>query len=212
MKLMTKSSSTKDALNNARNCIVDETKLTRSEAEKIQNKFTDMPEVCKMLRQLILLMKYMEKDRTDDPKQPICEFLRKISIEAMPGISGITLESCVFLWQALALQRTRLMLDHQDEEPYAGIQKQFKETLTSEQKKALDELPAKKKYVLLTYLNELIVLNLDEPDLMNPNYHIVEDGLAPAYFDDDLHKLNLPQWCKLKYAEDIIKHLIQTEG
>ena len=62
------------------------------------------------------------------------------------------------------------MLDHQDEEPYAGIQKQFKETLTSEQKKALDELPAKKKYVLLTYLNELIVLNLDEPDLMNPNY------------------------------------------
>ena len=62
------------------------------------------------------------------------------------------------------------MLEHQDEEPYAGIQQQFRETLNSEQKQALDKLPAPKKYVLLTYLNELIVLNLDEPDLMNPNF------------------------------------------
>ena len=62
------------------------------------------------------------------------------------------------------------MLDYQDEEPYAGIQHQFRETLNSQQKKDLDKLPAKKKYVLLTYLNELIVLNLDKPDLMNPNY------------------------------------------
>ncbi|XP_063723177.1 E3 ubiquitin-protein ligase rnf213-alpha-like [Symsagittifera roscoffensis] len=212
MKLMTKSSSTKDALNNARHCILDETKLTRSEAKKIQNKYTDMPEVCKMLRQLILLMKYMEKDRKVDPKQTIGEFLKNIKIEAMPGISDIKLESCVFLWQALALQRTRLMLEHQDEEPYAGIQHQFRETLTSQQEKELDKLPATKKYVLLTYLNELIVLNLDEPDLMNPNYHIVDDALAPVYFDVDLNNLNLPEWCQFKYAEGIIKHLIQTEN
>ena len=44
-----------------------------------------MPEVRKMLRQLILLMKYMEKDRKDDPKQTIGEFLQNIKKEAMPG-------------------------------------------------------------------------------------------------------------------------------
>ena len=62
-------------------------KLSVSLHRKIKNTFTDMPEVCKMLRQLVLLMKYLDKERQDDPSQTIKQFLENIKIEAIRGMS-----------------------------------------------------------------------------------------------------------------------------
>ena len=53
---------------------------------KIRNTFTDMPEVCRILRQLVLLMKYMDKDKLDDPLQTIKQFLDNIKMKAITGI------------------------------------------------------------------------------------------------------------------------------
>ena len=85
----------------------------------------------------------------------------------------MSLCACVSLWQALALQKTRLMLDHQGEEPYAGIRQEYREELSSAHKDELDKLSSKDKYKLMLYLNEVILLNLDKHDAINPTFQYV---------------------------------------
>ena len=60
--------------------------LSRTEAEKISRIFTEMPEVCKALRQLVLLMKYLEKDYSEEEDLTIADFMRnKLKLDCLPG-------------------------------------------------------------------------------------------------------------------------------
>ena len=62
--------------------------LSRIEAEKIVRIFTEMPEVCKALRQLVLLMKYLEKDYSEEEDLTIADFMRnKLKLDCLPGNS-----------------------------------------------------------------------------------------------------------------------------
>ena len=61
--------------------------LSKIEAEKISRIFTEIPEVCKVLRQLVLLMKYLEKDYSKEKENlTIADFMKnKLKLDCSPG-------------------------------------------------------------------------------------------------------------------------------
>ena len=63
--------------------------LSRTEAEKISRIFTEMPDVCKALRQLVLLMKYLEKDYSEETEHlTVADFMKnKLKLDCLPGNS-----------------------------------------------------------------------------------------------------------------------------
>ena len=86
------------------------------------------------------------------------------------GIGDFHVGACVPLWQSLALQKTRLMLQHQDEEPYAGILDNFRQQMSSEQTEVFKQLSGNQQHTLLLYLNEVVTLHLEKEDVIKPNY------------------------------------------
>ncbi|XP_075258804.1 uncharacterized protein LOC142350737 [Convolutriloba macropyga] len=102
------------------------------------------------------------------------------------------------------------MLQHQDEEPYAGILDNFRQQMSSEQTEVFKQLSGNQQHTLLLYLNEVVTLHLEKEDVIKPNYHVVMDCLIPVY-PDETFDMELPEWCIMRYAEDIIKNLIEIE-
>ena len=61
-------------------------------------------------------------------------------------------------------------MDHTGEDPYPDILDEFKEQLDMQHKQKLGKMNKDRKKKLLIMLNEFIVLNLNEPDLMKPEF------------------------------------------
>ena len=61
-------------------------------------------------------------------------------------------------------------MDHTGEAPYPDILDEFKEQLDMQHKQKLGKMNKDRKKKLLIMLNEFIVLNLNEPDLMKPEF------------------------------------------
>ena len=91
------------------------------------------------------------------------------------GIQNVEISQIVSLWQHLALQKTCLMSEHSDEDPFLGICSDFKcRPLTSKLKKQLDRLEDKKKEELMVQLNEYILVHLNDPGYsINPETRLV---------------------------------------
>ena len=95
---------------------------------------------------------------------------RNVTFNCLSAIGSYHLNQTVSLWQHLALKKTCLMIEQSDEDPFPEILTEFKEELEVEQGKELCKMKTDLRRKLLILLNEFIVLNLQEPDLMKPDY------------------------------------------
>ncbi len=143
-----------------------------------------------MISQLILLMKFLTVS-SYDAEATIGSFLSQIKIEpaegelihlklvtscldcicCFPALRSMRIASTVPLWQHLALQKTRLMLQHDGGDPYFGILAKFQDnSLTESQLQEINRLEVDKKDQLKLLLNEFIIVYLVKEDFVMPHW------------------------------------------
>ncbi|XP_063720381.1 uncharacterized protein LOC134846896 [Symsagittifera roscoffensis] len=202
--------------------VLDDTRANLEQTEPLSAKelsdvksCRDLPMVCRAMSQIILAMKYSSSGRKDNESGPvnesdttIGEILTTVHVEFVNSIRDLKFKRIVSVWQAFALQKTALLIEHK-EDPYLNLPSDFKKKLEPDiQESCIKRLGLDDKCNrFMLALNEILLhLNYEPYRNIRSDWR-VKDCIEVVEPEDDI-SCDLPDEITMEFSESLMMTLI----